>query len=82
MPKIDRAEVEQLLEEVRPDTDFTASENFAEDGLLDSFDIVTLVSLIDEKYGVDIVGRDILPENFSSVESIATLIENTMNRAV
>jgi len=78
---IERAEIRQILEEVRPDTDFASSTNFSEEGLLDSFDIVTLVSLIDEKYGIDIAGLDILPENFSSVESITMLIEKTMNQA-
>jgi acyl carrier protein len=81
MQKIDPADIEKMLEEIRPDTDFSASANFAEDGLLDSFDIVTLVTMIDEKYGMDIDGRDILPENFSSAESIAALIDKTLNKA-
>lgn len=81
MQKIDPADIEKMLEEIRPDTDFSASANFAEDGLLDSFDIVTLVTMIDEKYGVDVDGRDILPENFGSAESIAALIDKTLNKA-
>jgi len=80
MSQIDHADIKQMLEEIRPDTDFSGSSNFSEDGLLDSFDIVTLVTTIDEKYGIDIVGRDILPENFSSIESIAALIEKTIGR--
>lgn len=78
MPFIDHSDINQLLVRVRPDTDFSASSDFSEDGLLDSFDIVTLVTMIDEEYGVDIAGRDILPENFSSAASIATLIEKTL----
>ena len=81
MQEIDPADIGRMLEEIRPDTDFSASANFAEDGLLDSFDIVTLVTMIDEKYGVDVDGREILPENFSSVESIAALIDKTLNKA-
>ena len=81
MQKIDPADIEKMLEDIRPDTDFSASANFAEDGLLDSFDIVTLVTMIDEKYGVDVDGRDILPENFSSAENIAALIDKTLNKA-
>lgn len=80
MSQIDQAEIQRMLEEIRPDTDFSGSSNFSEDGLLDSFDIVTLVTAIDEKYGIDIVGRDILPENFSSIESIIALIEKTLGR--
>ena len=80
MQKIDPADVSRMLVEIRPDTDFSASDNFAEDGLLDSFDIVTLVSMIDEQYGVDIDGRDILPEHFASIESIAALIDKTLSK--
>lgn len=80
MPVVDHKKVSQLLVAIRPDTDFSASADFSEDGLLDSFDIVTLVAMIDEEYGIDIAGRDILPENFSSVESIAALIQKTVGR--
>lgn len=81
MQIIDPADIQQMLKDIRPDTDFSASANFADDGLLDSFDIVTLVTMIDEKYGVDVDGRDILPENFSSIESIAALIGKSLSKA-
>ncbi len=64
----------KILEEVRPEFDFRKSDNFIEDGYLDSFDIVTLISEIEEKYNVSIKGLDIVPENFETIESIAKLI--------
>lgn len=81
MQTVDPADIRQMLEEIRPDTDFSASANFAEDGLLDSFDIVTLVTMIDEKYGVDVDGREIVPENFGSVDSIAALVGRSLSKA-
>jgi acyl carrier protein len=42
--------------------------------MLDSFDVVNLVTTLDEKYGISIDGVDILPENFSSVENIEKLL--------
>jgi acyl carrier protein len=63
-----------ILQEIRPEFDFRQDINFIEDGMLDSFDIVTLVTSLDEHYGISIDGMDILPENFVSIDSIVNLL--------
>ena len=64
-----------ILNEIRPEFDFSESGiNFAEAGMLDSFDIVTLVTSLDEEFGISIDGIDILPENFSTLSSIMDLL--------
>lgn len=63
-----------ILSQVRPEHDFSASNDFLEDGLLDSFDLVTLVSELDEAYGISIDGMDIVPENFGNVSAIEALL--------
>ena len=63
-----------ILQEIRPEFDFLEDRNFIEQGMLDSFDIVNLVTALDEQYGISIDGMDILPENFSSVDSIVNLL--------
>ncbi|MCI8288038.1 MAG: acyl carrier protein [Lachnospiraceae bacterium] len=67
-------EILAMLSEIRPEFDFTDSDDFVMDGLLDSFDIISLSSMLEEKYGVIIDGLDIVPENYSSVEAIAALV--------
>ena len=67
-------ELEKILKEIRPDIDVT-SKTLVDDGVLDSFDIVTLVSELIQTFGVDINVEDIVPENFNSVEAIHALIE-------
>ena len=67
-------EVLQMLTEVRPEFDFSQSTNYIEEGMLDSFDIISLVSSIDQKYNISIDGVDIVPENFSNLDSIVKLI--------
>jgi len=64
-----------ILKEIRPEFDFTEKTDFIEQGMLDSFDIVSLVSSLDEQFGISIDGLDILPENFSSIESIIALLK-------
>ena len=66
----------EMLEEIRPEFDFKESDDFVEDGYLDSFDIVTLVSMMEEEYDVVINNLNMLPENFSNVDTICTLISN------
>lgn len=63
-----------ILEELRPEFDFKSSDNFVEDGYLDSFDVVTLVAEIEEKFDILIDGLEVLPENFETVEAICELI--------
>lgn len=64
-----------ILNELRPEFDFTTSENYIADGMLDSFDIVSLVSMMDKEYGISIKGREIVPENFSSLAKIQALVK-------
>lgn len=64
----------RLLTEIRPEFDFSESSNFIDNGMLDSFDIVTLVVALDVEFEISIDGTDILPENFSNVNNISKLL--------
>jgi acyl carrier protein len=68
-------EIIKILTDLRPEFDFSQSVDFIEEGMLDSFDVVTLVTTLDETFGISISGVDILPENFSSVEKIVDLLK-------
>ena len=70
-----KEQIVKILTELRPEFDFTQEGvDYIEEGMLDSFDLVTLVSELDSTFGISIDGVDILPENFSSVDSIAALL--------
>lgn len=69
--------IPEILKEIRPEFDFTASNDFIGDGMLDSFDVVTLVSALDKNYSISIPGTDILPENFQNLTTIETLLRKT-----
>ena len=71
-----KEQIIKILTELRPEFDFSQEGvNFIEEGMLDSFDVVNLVNDLDSTFGVSIDGVDILPENFSSVESIEQLLK-------
>ncbi len=69
-----KTELVSILKNIRPEHDFLESDNFIADGLLDSFDIVTLVAALDEHYGISILGDDVTPENFRNVETLVRLL--------
>jgi acyl carrier protein len=64
----------EILKEIRPEFDFTASNDFMADGMLDSFDMVTLVAALDKAHGISIPGTDIVPENFQNIGTIEALL--------
>ena len=66
-----------MLEELRPEFDFNESDDFVTDGLLDSFDIISLSSMLEEKFGITIDGLDIVPENYSTVDAIMELVKKS-----
>ncbi len=69
--------IAEILKEIRPEFDYAASQDFISDGMLDSFDIVTLVSSLDKNFGVSIPGTEILPENFMNIQTIEALLRKS-----
>ena len=67
----------KMLKELKPEQNFTDSQNYIEEGILDSFDIIELISMLEEQFNVIIDGMDILPEYFSNVEQIEKLVRKS-----
>ena len=65
----------EILNELHPDVDFENTDGLIDDGILDSLDMVTLVTEINDKFDVSIPAEEIVPENFNSAEALWALIE-------
>ena len=65
----------EILQNLHPDIDFETYEGLVDDGILDSLDIVTLITDINDAFDVSIPAEEILPENFNSEEALWDLIE-------
>lgn len=65
----------ELLHGIRPDVDFESETELIDDGILDSFDVVSIISEIDDVFGVQIRINELEPENFNSAEAIWALIQ-------
>ena len=64
-----------ILKQMHPDVDFEAEQDLIEDEILDSLDIVTLITEINSTFDVSIPAEEVIPENFASLESLWALIE-------
>ena len=65
----------EILKELHPEVDFETCDTLIDDKILDSFDIVTIISEINTEYDVAIPAEEIIPENFNSAEPLYDLIE-------
>ncbi len=64
-----------ILEDMHSDVDFETCETLIDGGILDSFDIITLVAEIDSEFDVRIPVEEIIPDNFNSARALYALIE-------
>lgn len=67
-------ELIRILQSIHPDVDYKTNDRLIEDKILDSFDIITLISEINEEFGVAIPAEEIVPEKFNSAEKLYDLI--------
>lgn len=65
----------EILEELRPDVDFENEKALVSGGIFDSFDIISLVSRLNEEFDITIRPADLIPENFNSAEAMFSLTE-------
>ena len=65
----------EILSSLHSDVDFETEEGLVDDGILDSLDIVTLVTEINAELDVTIPAEEIIPENFNSAKALWALIE-------
>jgi len=68
-----------ILKEIRPEHDFMKSTHFIEEGLLDSFDIVTLVAELEKQFDISIDGEDVTPENFKNLEILESFVQRYLS---
>lgn len=68
-------ELIEILSNLHPDVDFENCENLVDGKILDSFDIVTIISEVAEVFDVTISAKYILPENFNSADALYALIQ-------
>jgi acyl carrier protein len=70
-----KEQILKILSDIRPEIDYTNDCDFIENGMLDSLDIIRLVTELDETFDISINGADILPDNFKGLNEIENVIK-------
>lgn len=63
-----------ILTELHDDVDFATETGLIENGILNSLDIVTIITEVSDRFDVQIPAEEIMPENFDSAEALWALI--------
>lgn len=71
-----KEKVLEILSDIRPDVDFENETQLITDGILESFDILSIVAELADEFDVTIRPKDLVPENFNSVDAIVKLISS------
>ena len=70
--------LQNTLESIRPDIDFKQNSSLIDDGILDSFDIITIIGELNDTFGINISVEHIIPENFNSLNAMMKLVSKLM----
>lgn len=63
-----------ILRPLHPHVDFENCETLIDSRILDSFDIVAIISEVEDQFGVVIGAENITPDNFNSAKALYALI--------
>ena len=69
-----KEKVLNILLDLHDDIDYEAEEKLIDNKLLDSFDIVTLISELSDEFDIEIPPQEIVESNFNSLEKICNMV--------
>ena len=70
----------EILENIKPGVDFRKEKRLVNDEIIDSFDIVTIISQINDEFDIDFPVTEIMPENFDSAEALYKIITELQSK--
>lgn len=71
-------ELLEILKNIRADVEFETEDKLIDNSILDSFDIIAIVSELNDHYDIEISADDLLPENFNSAKAIKQLVDKLL----
>ena len=68
-------ELLEILSDIKDDVDFETEDSLIDDGILNSFDILQIISALNEEFDISIPASEIIPENFNSAEALWDMVQ-------
>ena len=75
-----RETVGKILKEIKPAGDIENVQNLVEGGYIDSFELMALITALSERFHIEISVDDIVPENFNSLDAIARMVDELIQK--
>lgn len=60
----------EILESIKPGVNFNKEKSLIDDGILESFDIIAIISKLSEEFDIEFSVNEVIPENFNSAEAL------------
>ena len=79
MDEISLSDIIGILEDVEEDVDYESEESLVDDRILDSFDILSSISALNDEFDISIPAKDVVPENFNSAEAMLELVQRLID---
>ena len=70
-----KEKVVEILSDIRPDVDFETETQLITNGVLESFDILSIVAELSDEFDVTIRPKDLVPENLNSVDAMVEMLK-------
>ena len=64
----------EILEDIQPDADYESCTTLIDDGILDSFAILSIVSELQDEFNITITPADTIPDNFNSAKALWDMV--------
>lgn len=65
----------EILEDIEPGVDYSTCTTLIDDGILDSFAILSIVGELEDEFDISITPVEIIPENFNSAEALWNMVQ-------
>ncbi len=65
----------EILEDIQPDADYETCTTLIDDGILDSFAILSIVAELEDVFGISVTPAEIVPENFNSAQALWAMVQ-------
>lgn len=79
METIELDDIIEILKDVEEDVDYENETALVDNRILDSFDILSIISALNDEFDVSIPAKDVIPENFNSAAAMRDLIQRLVN---
>ena len=68
----------EILEDIQPDADYETCTTLIDDGILDSFAILSIVAELEDTFGVSVTPAEIIPEYFNSAQALWAMVQRLL----